>query len=308
MWQKEEHQYKVLLVEDNEDHIFILKSFLSMIETIALEPVTVSRLQDAIAQLQVGGIDIVLLDLMLPDSKGLNTFTRLHQYYPEIPIVVTTAINDAELGMQAVEQGAQDYLIKGEINNHILSRAIRFALVRHKKGENLRKMALVDELSQLYNRRGFMSVYQHYVKIARRDRMDLVLFMVDVDGLKNINDRHGHLEGDRAIAAAARILKETFRASDLIGRIGGDEFVILAVQASDKDAGGIRQRLQTNLDRFNQTNSNFTLSLSAGMTTFDPQAEISLEILLGQADQDLYQQKNNKKAAPPENITSASVP
>lgn len=295
MWQKEEHQYKVLLVEDNEDHIFILKSFLSMIETVALEPVIVSRLQDAIAQLRVGEFDIVLLDLMLPDSKGLDTFTRLHQYFPEIPIVVTTALNDAELGIRAVEQGAQDYLIKGEINNKILSRAILFALVRHEKGENLRKMALVDELSQLYNRRGFMSVYQQYIKIARRDHMDLVLFMVDVDGLKNINDRQGHLEGDRAIADTARILEETFRASDLIGRIGGDEFVILAVQASDKHAVGIKERLQTNLNRYNQTNSNFTLSLSVGMTTFDPQLEISLEDLLAQADQDLYNQKHKKK-------------
>ena len=288
-------RYKILLVEDNEDHVFILQSFLSMIDAFSLDPVVVPKLEDAFGQIKSDHFDIVLLDLMLPDCKGMETFNRLHHHFPQVPIVVTTALNDAELGVHAVQQGAQDYLIKGEINNKVLSRSILYALVRHEKGENLRKLALIDELSQVYNRRGFISVYQQYVKIARRDNMTLLLFMVDVDGLKTINDTYGHIEGDRAIVDTGRVLKDTFRTSDLIGRIGGDEFIVLAVQASDKNISGIRKRLQDNLDGYNSTNNKFELSLSVGITPFDPQEDVLFEELLEMADLDLYDQKRQKR-------------
>jgi len=291
----EEPSYKVLLVEDNEDHIFILKSFLSMIENVSLELSVVPLLEDALTRIRENHIDIVLLDLMLPDSKGLDTFNKFHQRFPQVPVVVTTALNDAELGMRAVQLGAQDYLIKGDINSNLLSRSILFALVRHEKDENLRRLALIDELSQLYNRHGFLSVYQQYLKMARRDNKNLLLFMVDVDGLKMINDTYGHLEGDRAIADSGKILKITFRSSDLIGRIGGDEFVVLAFQASDKNVKGIRDRLQENLDQHNRTNPNFRLSLSLGVTTFNPHDEVLFEELLARADEDLYDQKRLKR-------------
>jgi two-component system cell cycle response regulator len=251
-------------------------------------------LDDAISLIRGNHFDLVLLDLMLPDSKGINTFIKLHYQFPEIPVVVITSLNDSELGIKAAQLGAQDYLIKGEINSDLLRRAILFALVRHEKDENLRKQALIDELSQLYNRRGFISVFHQYLKIAQREGQNLLLIMVDVDGLKSINDTHGHLEGDRAIIDTGKILKGTFRGSDLVGRIGGDEFVVLAVQASDENAQALRERLQNKIDQYNSTNTNFTLSLSVGITRFDPQVNIPFETLLAQADDDLYDQKRRK--------------
>ena len=125
--------------------------------------------------------------------------------------------------------------------------------------------------------------------------MTLLLFMVDVDGLKTINDTYGHIEGDRAIVDTGRVLKDTFRTSDLIGRIGGDEFIVLAVQASDKNISGIRKRLQDNLDGYNSTNNKFELSLSVGITPFDPQEDVLFEELLEMADLDLYDQKRQKR-------------
>ena len=190
---------------------------------------------------------------------------------------------------------SQDYLIKGDINSNILSRSLVYALIRHEKDENLRQLALVDELTQLYNRRGFLSVFQHYLKIAQRENKDMLLLMVDMDRLKVINDTYGHLEGDRAIADTAGILKETFRSSDLIGRIGGDEFVVLAVQASDKNVRGIEERLQANIDLYNQAAQSFKLSLSVGITSFNPHDDVLFEALLTQADEDLYQKKAQKR-------------
>ncbi|KPL06161.1 hypothetical protein AMJ86_09695 [bacterium SM23_57] len=290
-----EPNYRVLLVEDNEDHIYIFQTYLSLVESVSLGTMVVPRLEDALEMTRENNIDIILLDLMLPDSKGLDTFTKYHQSYPDIPVVVITALNDENLGIQAVQQGAQDYLIKGDINSNILSRSILYSLIRHRKDEGLRQLALVDELTQLYNRRGFLSVFQQYLKIARRDDKDLLLLMVDVDGLKVINDNYGHLEGDRAIVDTARVLKKTFRGSDLIGRIGGDEFVVLAVQASDKDVKAIKKRLQANINQYNLTSKDFTLSLSVGITSFDPQEDVVFEDLLVLADEDLYHQKRQKR-------------
>lgn len=290
-----EPKYKVLLVEDNEDHIYIFQTYLSLVENVCLESVVVPRLDEALNLTGRNNIDIVLLDLMLPDSKGLDTFTKFYQRFPDIPVVVITALNDAESGTKAVQLGAQDYLIKGDINSNLLSRAILYALIRHEKDESLRQLALIDELTQLYNRRGFLSVFQQYLKIARRDDKELLLLMVDVDELKVINDTLGHLGGDRAIVDTARVLNETFRSSDLVGRIGGDEFVVLAVQATDKDVSGLRDRLQVNLDKYNQCNPDFSLSLSVGITAFNPNDEVLIEVLLEQADEDLYDQKRQKR-------------
>lgn len=290
-----EPKYKVLLVEDNEDHIYIFQTYLSLVENVSIESVVVPRLEDALKLTRDDNFDIVLLDLMLPDSKGLDTFTKFYHRFPDIPVVVITALNDSGYGTQAVQLGAQDYLIKGDINSNLLNRAILYALIRHEKDESLRQLALIDELTQLYNRRGFLSVFHQYLEIARREDKDLLLLMVDVDGLKVINDSLGHLEGDRAIIDTAKVLKETFRSSDLIGRIGGDEFVVLAVQASDKDVIGIRMRLQENTDKYNQRNPDFTLSLSIGIIAFNPKDDVIFEVLLEQADEDLYHQKRQKR-------------
>ena len=287
--------YKVLLVEDNDDHAQLAITFLAMIETVSLETVRVSDLGEAFGRCQEEDFDIVLLDLMLPDSRGLDTFKSFHSRYPHLPVVVVSDLGAESLAIHAVEAGAQDYLIKGDLSPNLLTRAILYALVRHEKDENLRKLALVDELSQLYNRRGFISVFQQSRELARRANRGLIIIMLDMDGLKDINDTYGHLEGDRAIVDTGVILRETFRASDLVGRIGGDEFAVLAVDATGENPQGIRDRLQKRIDRYNQSNPNFELSLSIGVIKFDPAADIPLDTLLDQADRDLYDQKRRKK-------------
>jgi two-component system cell cycle response regulator len=287
--------YKILLVEDNIEQAALMEKFLSMVESVSLEIVWVDQLSDAFSQVQNNHFDLVLLDLMLPDSRGLDTYKRFLARFPQTPVVVTTAVRSEKIGIEAVQMGAQDYLIKGDINHKTMVRAIVYALVRNEKDENLRKLALIDDLSQLYNRRGFTSVCQQCQKQASRDGNHLLLIMVDVDGLKVVNDTYGHPEGDRAIADTAQILKDTFRGSDLIGRIGGDEFAVLAVQSSGDSGKGIRERLQVRIDKYNRTNRNFLLSLSLGITSFDPKEEIPLEALLIQADKDLYIHKKYKR-------------
>jgi two-component system cell cycle response regulator len=285
---------RALLVEDNQDHANILIGFLSRIESISLDIETVPCLDEAVNRIKDGNFDIVLLDLMLPDSKGMKTFYKLHEQIPEVPIVVITALNDQEMGTEAVRMGAQDYLVKGNIDSAMLSRAIQYAIVRQQNDANLRRLALIDDLTKLYNRRGFLSLAQQNMKLAKREGKTLLLMSGDLDGLKLINDTYGHHEGDRALKTVAALLKDTFRTSDVIARIGGDEFVVLAIQATGENAQVLRERLQKNIDQHNATNEKFSISLSVGIAQFNPQDEVPIEELLIRADQRLYEDKQTK--------------
>jgi diguanylate cyclase (GGDEF)-like protein/PAS domain S-box-containing protein len=162
--------------------------------------------------------------------------------------------------------------------------------------EALRALSLVDELTGLYNRRGFVTLAQQQLKLANRlMRKDFLVF-VDLDHMKWINDTLGHRKGDEALVEAADILKNTFRESDIVARIGGDEFAILTVETEDADIEAINTRLQGNIkDHQGQGHGSFTLSMSVGITRYDPEHPCSIDELLAKADKLMYEQKRDRK-------------
>jgi diguanylate cyclase (GGDEF)-like protein len=179
-----------------------------------------------------------------------------------------------------------------------LVQAMQYAVERHLMVENLRRLSLLDELTGLLNRRGFLALADQQVKIAQRSSRPLMLFFSDLDGLKFINDQHGHAEGDRALKRIAAILRETFRSSDLIARLGGDEFTVLAIDAPVNNEQTICTRLFETIDRNNQANSGVALSLSVGVARYDPQhPAVDLVELMAQADRELYEEKSRKKGS-----------
>ncbi len=158
--------------------------------------------------------------------------------------------------------------------------------------ETLRALALVDELTGLYNRRGFFTLSQQQLKTANRAKRKMLLLFTDFDGLKLINDAFGHSEGDRALIETADILRETFRESDIIARIGGDEFVVLAAETGKANANAVITRLQENLEARNaKGDRRYELSLSAGIAYYDPESPCSIDELLAQADRAMYERK-----------------
>ncbi len=162
--------------------------------------------------------------------------------------------------------------------------------------DQLRSLSLVDELTGLYNRRGFFTLAQQQLKMADRLHRGLFLIFADLDGLKNINDNFGHQEGSSALVDSANILKETFRESDIIARIGGDEFVIMAIETADTDPDVFGMRLQEDIKSFNATSNRvYQLSISTGIASYDPYFPCSLEELLEKADAQMYEQKRIKK-------------
>lgn len=254
----------------------------------------VQSLTNALSILEQEPFDVIMLDLSQPDSRGMGTFTEVYGRAPELPIVVTSAFEDKSEAVEVLREGAQDYIIKGEVNTTQLRRALIFAIERNHSRLILQQLSFYDELTGLLNRRGFISMAHPQLKIAQRENWELVVLFADLDGLKNINDNFGHTEGDRALKSVAMILKETFRTSDLIARLGGDEFIVMALNAPATGVQKMTHRLKQNIGNHNAHNRYYQLSLSIGVAQFDPHQELALEEMIMQADKALYENKRRK--------------
>jgi diguanylate cyclase (GGDEF)-like protein len=173
----------------------------------------------------------------------------------------------------------------------------------------LQRQATLDPLTRLPNRRGFVPMAEHRLEVAKRNHQPLALMFVDVDGLKGVNDTLGHATGDWLIAETAYVLRTTFRASDLIARMGGDEFCILFAAETDAAVEGAARRLQTAMDHSNRDPERpFRLSLSAGVSRFDPEDPRTLDELMGVADERMYVKKRARQAAGASSVRDAGEP
>jgi diguanylate cyclase (GGDEF)-like protein len=459
---------KVLLIEDSPGDARLIKEMLMEADASRFELEHVDKLSTGLKRLGKEGFDVLLLDLGLPDSNGIQTLEKVLTQATELPVIVLTGLADEKVGIKAVQGGAQDYLAKGPVDSNLLIRSIRYAIERkkmekalswelgvnsaiadissallseqsflidditylvldhsrrltrsrfgfvgyidpnsgymisptmtrdiwdkcqvkdksivfkklsglwgwvldnrqplltntpsedprscgippghlpirrflsapaliggrlvglialansdrnymerdlnlitrmasfyavalHRKRieEELRTLSLRDELTGLYNRRGFFTLAQQQWKLAKRSKRGLLLIIADLDGLKKINDTFGHKGGDRALRDTANILEETYRESDVIGRIGGDEFAIVMLEDSKADTGILSSRLQDSLDVFNKKPDLLCeLGISIGVARYDPESPCSIDELMSKADALMYEQKRSKQ-------------
>lgn len=164
--------------------------------------------------------------------------------------------------------------------------------------EELKSLVLNDELTGLYNRRGFFALAEHQIKLAQREQKNILVLFADIDGMKNINDTFGHQEGDLAIKNTAAILKDTFRTSDIVARIGGDEFAILSLQTAWDNAETLMDRLQTKVSLYNNKKLlRYSLSISMGMALYPSDYRCTVQEMLQNADEMMYVNKRNKRKA-----------
>lgn len=170
---------------------------------------------------------------------------------------------------------------------------------RKQMEEQLRSLSLTDELTGLHNRRGFFTLVKQELRMTNRLGKDALLFSVDMDDLKVINDTHGHQAGDHAIQGAADMIRRNFRESDIIARIGGDEFVVFMVEYVPIDPDLLARRLQDIMNIYNSQGSNpYTLSLSIGWSRYDPGYPVSIEQLMDEADRSMYERKRARVKMP----------
>jgi diguanylate cyclase (GGDEF)-like protein len=182
-----------------------------------------------------------------------------------------------------------------------INAALQEEIVQRKKAEEqLRALSFTDELTGLFNRRGLLTMGEHQLKLARRTRRRLLLMYADLDNMKRINDQFGHIEGDAALIEAADILRQVFRESDIIARIGGDEFVILAVDSDGAQSETLINRIHQRCILANLKKARpYVLAMSAGSAEFDPDQPTTLEELVAQADRAMYAAKQERQKRPP---------
>lgn len=298
------NRFRILLIEDNPGDVRLIRETLSdALQSPAPQPAfqlfCADRLSTGLQRLAQGGIDVVLLDLSLPDGHGFETVARCCSHAPDVPIVILTGLDDESLAMEAVKAGAQDYLVKGRINNNLLLRSLRYAVERNRLRAAVQNLSLTDELTGLYNRRGFFTFAENHLQIANRTKRGLALVFADLDGLKQINDAFGHREGDLALKETANILRKSFRSTDIIGRVGGDEFAILMIDANESNIGAPVSRLKQNLDKRNsRMDRKYELSLSSGVALYQTEGPCPLSELMVKADTLMYEDKRRRQPPP----------
>ncbi len=290
---------RILLIEDDPADADLVREMFARHPDRRFHLECVDRLTLGLAHLASSPVDLVLLDLNLPDSPGLGTFERLHQRAPLVPIIILTGLQDEALAASTIQEGAQDYLVKGQVECSALVRTVSNAIERARLQAELRNLSLLDDLTGLNNRRGFRALVEQELRHAARQHTGYLLLFADVDGLKGINDSFGHAEGDRALLDTAAVLKHSFRDSDILARMGGDEFTAFAIGVSDVSDAPMLPRLRDSLDALNsQPGRRFPLSLSLGVAHYQSDSFVSVDQLLAAADKTLYEQKRRNHAEP----------
>ncbi len=271
---------RILLIEDNARHAQLLQDVMGEVTPAAsgAQPYDLTHvpgLAEGLDRLNSGEFDVVLLDLSLPEARGLDALMRIRERHEDVPVIALMAKGEDDLAAQSLQAGAQDFLQKGKVDGELLARAIRSALQISNLQSALRSLSFIDGLTGLYNRRGFVTLGDPYIKRAQRQKGQFLIVSADVSGLKQINTVAGYDEGDTVLRAVAEILKKSFRDSDLLARLEGGNFAVMAVDANFDKAPIIATRVQYNVQEWNnRTIRKYELRVTLGFTEFDPSGAI----------------------------------
>jgi diguanylate cyclase (GGDEF)-like protein len=283
---------KILLVEDNDVDADLTKDILAEWSIEQFDITHVTRLSEAFVQLGREKFDAVLLDLSLPDGYGLPTLRQVQAANPTIPIVVLSGVSDQALALQAVQNGAQDYLVKGQGHPELLARSIRYAIERKRAEERLTYLAQYDHLTGLVNRTLFRDRLIQAMARSKRLQQPLGLMLLDLDRFKAVNDTMGHDVGDQLLKAVAGRLQDCVREVDTVARMGGDEFtIILEGLSCEQDISIVARRITESLgEPFHLKEHRASIGVSIGITVY-PSDDHEIDELLKHADAAMYRAK-----------------
>ncbi len=284
---------RVLLIEDNPGDARLVHEMLRDVKGRGYEVTHVSCLADALELIAAANFEVALVDLTLPDADGLCAVDHLQTNDANLPIVVLSGLNDEALALEAVQQGAQDYLAKGQGDGHLLSRALMYAIERKERQARLLYLAQYDQLTGLPNRLLFRDRLEGALQRADRNGWLAGLMFIDLDKFKSINDTLGHDQGDRLLQAVASRLKHVVRGQDTVARLGGDEFtVILEALARPEDAAPIAAKiLEVMAKPIFLDDEQVMVTPSIGIALYPHNAD-GAEVLIRAADNAMYRTKD----------------
>ncbi len=282
-----------LLIEDNPGDARLIKELLAEEPAAPFQIICVDRLQRGLELLSSEKIDVLLLDLSLPDSHGLETFAKAYAHAPKVPIIVLTGNDDHALALLAVKAGAQDFLFKGKLDRELLVRSMQYSIERKRYQEELEHQANYDVLTGLPNRNLLHDRLKRAV-FAQREVRPIALVFIDLDRFKFINDSLGHTQGDKLLAIIADRLDSIVREGDTVARLGGDEFVLVLNDQNREDV--IFRAMQPVLNKVSEPMTidghELCITCSAGVSLY-PQDAPDVETLLKNADVAMYRAKEH---------------
>ncbi|MEE9263121.1 MAG: EAL domain-containing protein [Vicinamibacteria bacterium] len=282
----------VLLIEDKPGDKRAVSELLTNFAGTNHRVIQVNRLGEALRLIEGISFKAVLVDIALPDARGLESVGRLHAAAPSLPIIVLAAMDDESVAVQALQVGAQDYLLKGLFDAGLLNRALRYAIERKESEEKLTRLAYYDQLTALANRRLFHERLSLALARAKRRETHVTVLLLNLDRFKSINESFGYQAGDALLKEVGNRLKESVRESETLARLGGDEFaIILDDLKQEQEATVVAQRVLDTLASPFRVNGQEAIVTGSMGIAFYPENGDTIDQLLKCADSAMYRSK-----------------
>ena len=289
---------KILICDDDPADRKLVRTYLQRItdrEIVLLEAGHTEEIQNA---LDKGRIDLVLMDNQMPGKSGMEWLAEIAKKQLA-PVVMLTGSGTEEIAAQAFQEGAVGYLPKGSLSREKLSNIIDVALDKWTRlqqamadKEKLEKLATFDSLTGLYNRRAILGKLRELINLANRYKEDFSLSMLDIDHFKKVNDRYGHLTGDEVLEEIATLIRQNIRDTDIVGRYGGEEFIIILPKTNLSSSWVVAERLRSIIEKAEMKDSAgnvFAITVSQGLAGWERGEDAYY--LISCADEALYKAK-----------------
>ena len=289
---------KILICDDDPADRKLVRAYLKRMtgrEIVLLEAGHAEEIQNA---LDKGRIDLVLMDNQMPGKSGMEWLTEIAKKQLA-PVVMLTGSGTEEIVAQAFQEGAVGYLPKGSLSQEKLQNLIDVALDKWTRlqqamadKEKLERLATFDSLTGLYNRRAILGKLHELINLANRYKEDFSLSMLDIDHFKRVNDRYGHLTGDEVLEKIATLIRRNIRDTDIVGRYGGEEFIIILPKTNLSSAWVVAERIRTIIEKTEMKESAgnvFAITVSQGLCGWERDEDATS--LISRADEALYKAK-----------------
>ena len=298
---------RVLVVDDLPDNVEILRARL---ESRGYAVATASNGEEALASVHSAPPHVILCDVMMPGIDGYEVSRRLKtdDSLPFIPIILVTALGETEHIVQGLNTGADDYIAKPYHFQELEARVRAMLRIKRLQDEldlknreleiankRLKKLSITDGLTELYNHRHVHELLHEEFERSRRSEEPLAVVMIDLDRFKAVNDTYGHPTGDVVLFETARILKETAREIDMVGRYGGEEFIAILPNTDEAEGARFAERVRKAVEAhlYRDEATEIRMTCSSGIASFPMDGVESPEELLKYADEALYVAKES---------------